>query len=85
MAGSKGRGELVNCSECGRDTRAQGGICARCLGGENRFASDEGKGRKSRSTKTLGGTSIPDTEPEEGIGNPSASEAYHGKTIRDDL
>lgn len=84
--GPKGSGSLVNCALCGRDTRAKDGICGRCTGSVNQYASDEQKGRKARSTYILGGTAIEDIDPQEDSdGNITSSGEYHGPTIRDDI
>lgn len=39
---------LVNCAHCGRDTRSQDSLCARCGGREHPCASREYRGRKTR-------------------------------------
>ena len=85
MAGPKGTAQLTCCTFCGRDTRAQDGVCGRCSGRSNKFATDEFKGRKARSTIILGGNVIEDVDFEDGPFEPSTIETYHGPTTRDDL
>lgn len=77
-------GELMNCLQCGRDTRAKNGICARCLGGErSSLKGEEQKGRKARSASVLGGTAIRDTEPADDV--EQTDRQYHGGSPRDDI
>jgi hypothetical protein len=80
-------GNLINCAECGRDTRAKHGICGRCTGETiGRIFSSEGhKGRSARSSRTLGGSAMPNMIDGDDRSEHSADQDYHGSSSRDDL
>ena len=87
MAKINPNGKLINCKECGRDTRAKSGICGHCTGETigRRFHSEGHKGRPARSSRTLGGSNMPNMIDEDPRSEHSADQDYHGDSLRDDL
>lgn len=75
-------GALMNCSFCGRDTRAKSGICGRCLGSgpSIKFGGKEQAGRKARSMAVVEGSPFDDHEED-----PEYNREYHGPSPRDDI
>jgi len=75
------KNDVVCCALCGRDTANQSMVCTYCYGNRT---GEEMRGRKARPSRTLGGTPLIEAF-EEGESEPTAAEAYHGGSIRDDL
>jgi predicted amidophosphoribosyltransferase len=54
--------QTVNCSSCGRDTRAASGICSRCTGRRDRYATENQAGCSGCCAEALDGSAVEDVE-----------------------
>lgn len=78
--------KLINCTVCGRDTKAKYGVCGRCTGEGpgKKFGGEEQIGRKARSSQVIGGSPIEDNDDDLPMDR-TADREYHGSSERDDL